>query len=304
MNRYSLLTICAVIIVCSFSCKKEQEVFEDNTPPPYSGISTLEVQNYVNRVFIDLIGREPLDSEMDTEVELLEQNELSTAARTSLIHKIQFKKDSLPGDSSYFIAYHKKLYEDTKARLLEGSSDNYIMGEYNLYRGFAIADSINGNPVGYELNSAEANRLMDILNSQYLLRDSLITPQIMYSRMMFNSIYDEINMNSFNFINAVFDDCYFRFPTQAEFNASFPVIENNEASVILGEVAQNKNDYVNIIVNNQEFDEGIVIWAFQSLLNRTPQTNEALELSTHFTANKNIPYIQEKILITDEYAGF
>jgi len=304
MSRFSLITFCLLIISFSFSCKKDQEVFEDNTPPPYSGVSTLEVQNYVNRVFIDLIGREPLDIEMDTEVSVLEQNDLSKASRSSLVQKLQFNKDSLPNDSSYFIAYHKKLYEDTKARLLEGSSDGFIVGEYNLFKGFATADSLNGDFVGYELNTAEANKLFGILECQYDLRDSTITPQIMYSRMMYNPIYDEINMNSFNFINAVFDDCYNRFPTQAEFEASFPIIENNEASQILGQVAQNKSDYLNIIVNDPEFDEGIVTWAFNSLLNRAPETNEALELSTHFATHKNIPYIQEKILITDEYAGF
>lgn len=304
MNRITICSIYLLILLFSFSCKKEQEVFENNTPPPYAGVSTLQVQNYVNRLFIDLIGREPLDLEMDAEVEFLEQNDLSKAARSTLIQKLQFNQDSLPNDSSYFIAYYNKLYEDTKARLLEGSSDAFIEGEYNLFKGFATSDSLNGDFVGYELNTAEANKLLNILSCQYELRDDIITPQIMYSRMMYNAIYDEINMNSFNFINAVFDDCYNRFPTQAEFNASFPIIENNEASQILGEVAQNKSDYLNIIVNNPEFDEGIVTWAFNSLLNRDPQTNESLELSTHFASQKSISYIQEKILLTDEYAGF
>ena len=111
-------------------------------------------------------------------------------------------------------------------------------------------------------------------------------------------------MNTFNFINAVFDDCYNRFPTQAEFDASFPIIENNEAGQILGEVAQNKDEYLDVIVNDPEFDEGIVTWVFNSLLTRSPETNESLELSTHFSTHNSIPYIQEQILITDEYAGF
>jgi len=304
MTRVYNFTIYICLTLVLFSCKKEQEVFEDNTPPPYSGVSTLQVENYVNRIFIDLIGREPLDTEMSAEVSSLEAVNLSKESRSTLIQKLQFDQTELPNDSSYFIAYHKKLYEDTKARLLEGSSDGFIEQEYELFRGFATADSTNGDFVGYDLNTAEANKLLSILQSQFELRNELITPEIMYSRMMFNAIYDEINMNSFNFINAVFDDCYNRFPTQAEFDASFPIIENNQAGQILGEVAQNKGEYIDIIVNNPEFDEGIVTWAFNSLLNREPMTNESLELSTHFSANQSIPYIQEKILLTDEYAGF
>jgi hypothetical protein len=303
--KQSFLLLFYILITCiSFSCKKEQEVFEDNTPPPYSGVSTLEVQNYVNRVFIDLIGREPLNSEMEMEVNFLEANDLSKASRSTFIQKIQSNKNLLPNDSSYFVAYFNKVYEDTKARLLEGSSDDYIQGEINQYRTFASADSTNGDFVGYELNTAEADKLQNILKCQFELRDTIISPKLMYSRMMLSSIYDEINMNSFNFINAVFDDCYNRFPTQDEFEASFSIIENNDAGQILGEVAQNKTEYLEVIVNNPEFDEGIVTWAFRSLLNREPKTNEALELSEHFNTHESIPYIQEKILITDEYAGF
>lgn len=302
--KFNLLITIGFITMFLFSCKKEKKVFSDNEIPGYSEVSTLQVENYVNRLFIDLIGREPLDSEMTLEVLALEENSLSQSARITLIEKLQLNTDSLPNDSSYSIAYFKKLYEDTKARLLEGSSDAELTTELIQFQNMAIADSINGNFVNYELNKAAANKLASVLSSNYLLRIGEITIQDMYTFMILNNIYDRINMNSFNFINATFDDLYYRFPTQAEFDNSFPIIENNEAGVILGEVAQNKNEYVQILVSNPEYNEGLVRWAFLSLLSREPNTSESFELINEFEEHNSILEIQKRILITNEYAGF
>lgn len=298
------ILISVILIFFMFSCKKEKEVFENNTIPQYTGISTLSVENYVNRVFIDLLGREPLDSEMSTEVSALEAAALNEASRETLISKLQSNTDSLLGDSSYFKAYNKKFYEDTKARLLEGISDGNLLDEYNLRRSIAINDSLNGNLVSYELNIAAANRILAVVNSQFEYRADLMTIEDMYATMIISDIYDQINMNTFNFINACFDDLYYRFPTQAEFDASFPIIENNDAGQILGEVAQNKDEYVNILVNNQEFSEGLVRWAFQSLLAREPSSSESFELVNELSSGLNMAHVQKRILITDEYAGF
>jgi len=294
----------SLILLLFSSCKKDQEVYENNTPPPYSGISTLQVQNYVNRVFIDLVGREPLDTEMTLEVDLLESNSLSKSSREALINKLQTNTSSIPGDSSYYIAYHKKLYEDTKARLLEGVSDDYIQGEVNLFEGLAYADSLNGNLVGYELNTAEANKLKSVLTAQFVYRTGNINEGNLYASMLNNSIYDNINMNSFNFINASFDNLYYRFPTTAEFDLIYPIIEFNTPSQIFGEVAQNKGEYISIITSNEEFYEGLVSWAFNSLLARDANSNERFSLTNNLLDGESLAVVQKNILITDEYAGF
>ncbi|MFK7755932.1 MAG: hypothetical protein AB8B53_03250 [Flavobacteriales bacterium] len=295
---------CMIVVFFMFSCKKEKEVFENNTIPEYTGISTLSVENYVNRLFIDLLGREPLDTEMSAEVSALESASLSLSSREFLVSKLQTDSDSLPGDSSYFKAYNRKFYEDTKARILEGISDGNLMDEYNLRRNIAINDSLNGNLVAYELNWAAAQRILAVINSQYQYREGLISVEGMYASMILSDIYDQINMNTFNFINACFDDLYYRFPTQAEFDASFPIIENNEPGQILGEVAQNKDEYITILVQDTEFREGLVRWVFQSLLAREPNSSESFESINDLAAGENAAHIQKSILITDEYAGF
>src|SRR6218665_3290708 len=77
-----LLSVVALFVV---GCKKpEQEVFTDNNIPVYTGTPTLLVENYVNRLYIDLIGREPNDAEMAADVQVLENASLSQQARINL----------------------------------------------------------------------------------------------------------------------------------------------------------------------------------------------------------------------------
>jgi len=88
------------------SCKKDEVFIPDNEPIGGSYISTLQLENYVNRVFIDLIGREPLDAEMEVEVSLLKEKEISLEARRTLIEKLQQDETEVPGDSTYKRAYY------------------------------------------------------------------------------------------------------------------------------------------------------------------------------------------------------
>jgi len=298
------LLVISMFIISLLSCKKEEVVYENNTIPPYNEIPTVIVQNYVNRAFIDLIGREPLDTEMSAEVAALELADLSVEARTALVNKLIFNSDPLPGDSSYTFAYHIKLYDDLKARFLEGASEDVLSFQYGIFRGQAIADSINGNLSGYELNMAEANRIEAVQNARSELMNGEILIDEMVKRMLVNAIYDEINMNSFNFVNATFNDLFFRFPTSAELDAAYQIIEFNQPASLFGSLAQTKPEYVDLLVGSAEFDEGMIIWAYESLLARTPTSNEVFDLVVPFSNNYNFKEVQRTLLISDEYAGF
>lgn len=302
--RQGLYLILTLIIICAACKKEEQVVFPDNDIPPYSEIPTIRVQNYVNRIYIDCLGREPIDVEMDADVAYLEENVLDLESREFLLDKIMFDQNWIAGDSSYNYAYFFKVYEDTKARLLEGSSDGFVQAEYNLYYFQALADSINGNFLDYQRNLAEANKLAAVMTSREEYRSNEITIDEMYSRMMNNSIYDAINMNTFNFVNASFDDLYYRFPTTAEFDNAYEIIENNAPATIFSLVASNKVEYLDILTTTDEYEEGLIRWAYLSLLAREPSSNEVFDLIQDFTISYDLQYIQKKIMKTDEYAGF
>ncbi|MGB0424783.1 MAG: hypothetical protein ACPGED_10675, partial [Flavobacteriales bacterium] len=247
---------------------------------------------------------EPIDTEMNAEVQTLEEADLSMNSRTSLVNKLMFNTAPLPGDSSYNAAYFNKLYENLKARLLEGASEGTLDFYYGLYYQQALADSINGNFTSYEINKAEAEKILDVQVSKYQLRAESIEIDEALRRMVYNAVYDEINMNSFNFINATYDDLFFRFPTDSEFNSAYEVVEFNQPNIVMGELANNKIEYVNIIINNSEFDEGMIIWAYESLLARSPTSNEVFDLIPNFQETNDFQRVQRLIMISDEYAGF
>ncbi|WP_306639936.1 hypothetical protein [Sanyastnella coralliicola] len=255
-------------------------------------------------MYIDLIGREPLDVEMDNHVAYLEENGLSASARGVIADELMFSTAYVEGDSTYNHAHFYRLYELAKARFIEGASEAVLQEDWAVLNSNAVNDSLNGNIAGYQFNRAQANKILDILNSREQLRTEAITIDEMMRRMMFNSIYDDINMNSFNFVNATFDDLYYRFPTQDEFDNAYQIIEFNEPAIIFGQVASNKPEYLDALTATSEFHEGMIYWAYQSLLARDPSSQEVFELIGNFQNTMNYQAVLKTVLITDEYAGF
>ncbi|MFN8863654.1 MAG: hypothetical protein ACK500_07275 [Flavobacteriales bacterium] len=288
-----------------FSCKKEEQVvFTDNDIPPYSEIPTLLVENYVNRLYIDLIGREPTDAEMAADVAALEAADLSMAVRIALVQFLTGSEEAASADETYKSAYFRKFYEDQKARFLDGIGEGALMDDYNVFRGLAVTDSIQGNILGYEIFMLEANKLMAVMDSRIDLQNGTITVDEMCRRMMFNSIYDEINMNTFNFINASFDDSFFRFPTETELENAFPTIEFNGPGVLFGQSISTKSDYLLILTTSSEFREGMIRWCYRNLLARDAESFEVVALLPVFNNGFDTKLVQQHILISDEYAGF
>jgi len=294
-----------ILFIFSFSaCERDIIVIPNNNAPNYSEIPTILLENYVNRLYIDLIGREPLDDEMDNDVQFLRDNDVSILSRDSLISKLQFDTTYVPGDISYKNAYFNRLYGMVKVRMIEGASNAYIQNEMGIFLFFYEVDSIAGNLIGAHNNLINYYRLKDIISSESLLYNDSINIKEMYRRMINNSIYDQINMNTFNFVNAAFDNLLFRYPTQNEFNNSYSMIEDQIPNTVLGLSGANKEDFINIICNSREFYEGIIHWSFLTLLARVPTTIETDFLMNDFYITCDFHKLQRYIMKTDEYAHF
>ena len=98
------------------SCKKEN-VFPNNPIPPNEEVSTLTVEQYVNRCFIDLLGRAATESELSGFVAFLESDNFSIETRKSFISELQ-------SNSLYHAEYLNKVYIDMKARYLDGVNND------------------------------------------------------------------------------------------------------------------------------------------------------------------------------------
>jgi hypothetical protein len=303
MRQFLLLFVVSIVFVTS-GCKKDPELVPDNDAPYYSEVSDLLIENYVNRVYIDQIGREPFNTEMAYEVNTLKEAELSFEAREAMILNLQTSTDFVPGDGSYKEAYYNRLYEQNKARFLEAASNGEI-GEYIGPIAAGIqGDSLNGNWEGLAQRYALLDRLYAVLDSEEDYMNAEIEIKDMCAAMINNAVYDDINMNTFNFVNASFDNLFFRFPTEQEFFAGFNMIEYNQPAALMGNSGQNKEEYVEILVNSREFYEGLIVWSYQILLAREPSTQETNNLMADLFVDHDLQKVQRAIMITDEYAHF
>jgi hypothetical protein len=294
----------AFFLIILVSCNKDPEIISNNDAPYYNEVSTVLIENYVNRLFIDLIGREPLDVEMDQEVLSLKTDSLSEKSRINLIQKLQWNESFIEGDSSYKHAYFHRLYEMIKVRLIEGASKAEIIERRSLFLGYAKTDSIIGDSVGMQKNLYKANKLTRLINAEVEYMNGNISIEEVHAHGLDNSIYDEINMNTFNFLNASFDDLLFRYPTEQEFYQCFDMIEYNLSRILFNKPGQNKGDYIDIITNSSGCYEGLIRWAYITLLAREPADSEINTLLYTFTIDKDFQKIQEFIMISDEYANF
>ncbi len=302
MKKILYLLIFSGLIISS--CKKDDKFIANNDAPSYYGVPTIKVKNYINRIFIDLTGREPLDVEMDSLVILLESNNLNFATRENIILSLQTDTTPQSNGDNFKQLFYSNIYELQKARFLEGIPDVTISQEAGILNGLAYTDSLNGQMLSYFWRKQQAEIYVDVLTSDTALKNGSITFNEMCRRMCYNGLYDIINMNSFNYINAVFDNMFYRFPTTDEFTASYNMVDADQADILFAQPGASKYDFSSIAANSTEFNDGMVTWVYRSYMSRFPTTSEIYFYSTHFQTNSDLPFIIRELMKTDEYANF
>ncbi len=286
------------------SCSEEINLIENNEPTSNFNISDIKIENYVNRLYIDLIAREPLNEELEIKVDSLKAAGLNRESRKAIIVELMEDTTFRPNEFSYKAAYTLNLYNLAKVRCLEGISDGYMLQQIGIARNGAAKDSIEGNWDAYHEKFNTIRRYQAVLNSYNALLQGLIDYHEMYAYIIDNGVYDQINMNAFNFIRAAFDELLWRLPTEAEFNRSFDMIEFNESRQLFGKMGRDKEDFIEILIQSEGMHEGMIIWAYQTFLNRAPSPGEIVTLLPLYIESGNINLIIEEILVTDEYANF
>lgn len=287
------------------ACEQNEDVLiPGNKQPDYKGVPTIKVENYINRLFIDLLGREATDSERVRCVVSLRSSNLSFVTRDSLIQKLQRDSSYRIGDSSYSHAWHERMYNLLKARFMEGADEAELYLRLGNAQFAQTISRLNGDSVGVFAAQEQIDKYKNVLNSRWKYRKGLISLGEMCSFMMNNGIYDQINMNSFNFVNASFDDLFRRFPVRDEFEQAYQVIEYNKPGIVFGRVCTNKNEYCRALNESVEFYEAQIRWAFYTLLQREASTPEVLNLLSAYRITGDFKNVQLAILRTDEYAQF
>ena len=304
-NTYKIVIV-FLFLALLYSCDSRKELLiPENDSFSSQGVSKIKIENYVNRLFIDLIGRGPTNTEKTIEVDKLNENDLSEESRVVLINRLMTDTSFSVNEGSYNEAYVSNLYLLAKIRCLEGASDGRIQdSDISDYEIGAFKDSLDQDWDGYYKKMNEIRKLKLILASKGEMLKGNLRYHELYGFMINNSIYDFLNMNAFNFIRASFDQLLFRIPSEQEYNQAFDMVELGLPNNLFGETGNSKEDYVRIMINSSAMKEGMIRWVFQVFLQREGSAAEVATLLELYKENENVNQIITKLIATDEYANF
>jgi len=296
MKSFHLFCILGIFSISG--CSPEPLLVDNNPVPLYEGVPTVLVDAYITRVFIDLIGREPLVIELENERAALRAGALSMGSRQELVTRL------MGGDPEYLPLYDRKLTDDMAGRFLNGFSQEAMEAQIETNLAMATQDSLQGNIIAYLYWTDEALRMERTMMASAEYRANTINWREVSRRYCDNIFYDEINMNSFNFVNATFDDLFGRYPTEAEFEQAYAAVEFNAPSILFGTAISNASEYLQALVGNGEFDESAVRWWAERLLVRSITDAEMVSWKQTVGANVDIRALQALLITSDEYADF
>jgi len=283
------LIIIPVLIFLLGSCKKDEiEYISGNTPPPDFTVETVVKENYVNKLYISVLGRQATDVEYSEGLELVNKSDLSETGRLELISSIMDKED-----------YFHNEYETIREDLLDGVDTS----EVTKYKKILV-------------NSKERTNDQDLINSYDSLIKNLdlihgIIPGLenaafnfveVQRRCVDNFFYDKLNMGSENFVVSMYQNFLFRYPTSEEIISAVDMVDGNQ-NIVNFEIGRSKRDFLKIFFSSDEYFEGQVRTAFIRFLFREPKVEELFHMKGLYRADLEFKSMQKRILILDEYVG-
>lgn len=267
-------------------------IIDDNTAPPYNQVTTIQIQNYINKTYIDLLGREPLQQELEDHTHLLKSNNLSLQSRTLLLD--QLMENPL---------YYDRFFETYSVAYLNGVAEQIILQYINELENLKTQAEQMGDLTLAQFYQIEIDKLEDLQAASADYENKAISISEFMQRICYNLLYDEINMGSENFVLSCFENFLKRFPTEQERAAGVNMV-NGFSSQLLLQDGSTKKDFIEIITSTPGFYEGLAIDIYRQLLARSPNSEEMNDATTQLTEDPDYQAIQKNVMVSAEYAGF
>jgi len=296
-----MLAFLVITFFFSSACTKKEitiqqtnttETIDGNVAPPFSGVTTVQIQNYINKIYIDLVGREPSQSERGDLSSFLKDNNLDDASR-----------DQVMNDLMNSIEYYDRLWEVYSGSMLGGITQANIEETIVTYEYLVDFYNQQGETLIAQFFEKEIIRYTDLKNSASQLANDAIEIDIFIGRMLNNEVFEEINMGSENFVIAAFEHLFKRSPTNVERLNGTTMVDGIPAQLLFLD-GLSKADFIEIMTTVPEFYQGLTIDIYQTLLARLPDSQEMTEATLELSENQDYQAIQRKVMKTEEYAGF
>lgn len=289
INKVLLSLYTAVALLFINSCGKTEDVLiPNNQPPPDSTINNITKENYVNRLYISVLGRKCTDEEYGEANVILVNNKLSIDSRKQVFDIVAAK----PG-------YYERLMKIAETDFLNSADSSlfsYQMGLYQQYLG-DITHQSEWAAINYE-----APRLQLLIDAVADMESGETNVIGMHRRCVSNYLYDFINMGTQNFVISIYQNFFRRYPSQSELDAGVACINGHSATVFY-QVADNKELYLDLFFASDNYFEGQVRDLFTRYLYREPTSEEQGYYTERYKSNQNYKSLQRDILTLDEFVG-
>lgn len=284
MNR--ILLVLAMTLPMLSCTKEEIRVIDGNQAPVDPSISQLTINNYINRIYIGLVGRKALDAEFQAAQALFVADPGSKAAREQLIDKIQ-------NTAEYRInmAYRAKL------DLIQGIDSSIMIRDYQLLLLQLQDTSLAFIKPLLEENKIRMEKL--IMCSVHFMQGSIDVVEV-HRRYIDNPYYDQINMGTENFVVSMFQLFLDRYPSSQELSKGKTMVDGGNSSLFL-ETGVGKADFIRIFFESESYAEGQVHAVANQFLFRKATQDEVLLLALPYLQTHDLGAIQRYFLSSDLY---
>ncbi|MBK9638925.1 MAG: hypothetical protein IPO63_14390 [Bacteroidetes bacterium] len=288
MNYLKIGVLFLAVFFISSCTKTELETITGNKAPPDTTIELNVYEDYVNKTFILVLGREPSVSEFQASVNNLKLNGLDEDSRYDFLNTIFSLSD-----------YKWRQVEKWRIQLLGSTDSSDVINQMAIFDFFLNDSTYISLWPGLQM---EKDRLDTLYNASYNYVGGTISIRQLQSHMLNNYFYDQINMGVDNFVLSSFQHFLDRNPTLSELYGGVGMIGGNNAVLFL-HAGASKDDYLNIFFNSDDYFEGAVIRVFNDYLLRAPNSLEMSTATLKYRSTLNFESIQKDVLATDEFVG-
>jgi hypothetical protein len=301
MNGLKLFSVILLSGITILSCTKKETIinYEDkvitgNEPVGGSdGVSQLQVRNFVNNLYIDLSVAQPSPIEID-----------SITNNLILSNDIQKAKKDLAGQLVKKRDFSRRIIEGLLFEMLNGIDSADAYRQATVFFTIAASEMQQGNIPQSQYNRLLGDKLISLSNivGTFYANPSGIVE--IHKTIIDNYFYDEINMGAENYVISCFENLFFRLPTTYELTEGVSMC-NGQGGVVLRKSGSSKNAFADIMVNSDEFLEGLIKRMYLKFLQKTPNSEELQNgFNLLINNNKDLQILITEIVTSKEYAKF
>ena len=277
-----------LIIGLAACTKTETNVVPNNVPPPDHTIDSATIVIYLNKTYINMLGRKPVGAEQSAAMAQLRAHNFSLADRQAFVQTLFAKPE-----------YNRTLFVNAVTQYLNNFDSFQVV---NLIAILAYDTTQQANASIKGLLLFEIARLDTLQNTLNGMNSGLVDYRGMMRTIANNYAYDQINMGTQNFVTSTFQNFLLRYPTASELYNSETMVNSGTAELFLS-VGQSKSDYVNIFFGSDDFIQGQVQLMFQNYLFRKPTSAEFAYYANIYKSTNDYKKLQTAVFTMDEYAG-